>query len=104
MTTVTNAGSNTTDLIGDLPGYPKPVWYDPKGIANILSVRNVSEFYRITFDSKNGNTFTIHKDTGNVNFTQCSSGLYYHDTSMYDAATLITTTKNKQESYTSRQY
>jgi hypothetical protein len=30
-----NADSRTTKLVGDLPGYGT-VWYDPKGIANIL--------------------------------------------------------------------
>ena len=33
-----NAGSHLTNLIGDLPGYGT-MWYDPKAIANILSLR-----------------------------------------------------------------
>ena len=32
-----NAGNCLTDLVGDLPGYGT-VWYDPKAIANILSL------------------------------------------------------------------
>ena len=33
-----NAGSCLTNYVGDLPGY-RTVWYDPKAIANILSLR-----------------------------------------------------------------
>ena len=32
-----NAGSHLTNLVGDLPGYGTD-WYDPKAIANILSL------------------------------------------------------------------
>ena len=33
-----NPGVKHTNKIGDLPGYSDPVWYNPKGIANILSL------------------------------------------------------------------
>ena len=33
-----NAGVTQTNKIGDIPGYSDPVWYNPKGIANILSL------------------------------------------------------------------
>ena len=33
-----NAGVTHTNKIGDLPGYSDPVWYNPKGISNILSL------------------------------------------------------------------
>ena len=33
-----NAGVTHTNKFGDLPGYSDPVWYNPKGIANILSL------------------------------------------------------------------
>ena len=45
------AGSSTTTMIGDLPGYPDPVWYTPKEIANVLSLSLVKKHFRITFDS-----------------------------------------------------
>ena len=31
-----NAGVIYTNNIGELPGYSNPVWYSPKGVANIL--------------------------------------------------------------------
>jgi hypothetical protein len=37
-----NAGVTRTKLIGDLPGHGE-VWYNPSGIANILSLSKVEE-------------------------------------------------------------
>ena len=37
-----NTGIQTTNLIGDLPGYGA-VWFDPEVIANILSLKVVQE-------------------------------------------------------------
>ena len=42
-----NAGSRLTNLVADLPGYGT-VWYDPKAIANILSLQQVRNHYHIT--------------------------------------------------------
>ena len=33
-----NIGVTHTKTIGDPPGYSDPVWYNPKGISNILSL------------------------------------------------------------------
>jgi hypothetical protein len=37
-----NAGVTSTNMVGDLPGYGQ-VWYNEKGIANILSLSRVEE-------------------------------------------------------------
>ena len=72
-----NAGITSTKLIGELQGYGT-VWYNPKGIANILSLSRVKERgYRVTFDSSDGNAFHLHKSDGGVRiFTQSNMGLY----------------------------
>ena len=31
-----NAGTRKTNWVGDFPGYPEAIWYDPGGIANII--------------------------------------------------------------------
>ena len=41
-----NAGICVTNLVGDLPGYG-PVWFDPRAIANVLSLKQVKEKYQI---------------------------------------------------------
>ena len=42
MELATQAGSTTTNMVGDLPGYGT-VWFHPKGIANILALVNVKK-------------------------------------------------------------
>jgi hypothetical protein len=65
-----NAGRCTTNMIGDLPGYGT-VWYDPKSIANILSLKRVTKKYHVAFDSKSGGSFIVIKLDGSVfEFTQ----------------------------------
>jgi hypothetical protein len=44
-----NAGSQTTNWIGDFPGLPEPVWLDEKGRYNILSMKRVKKYYRIVY-------------------------------------------------------
>jgi hypothetical protein len=33
-----NAGTVNVTKVADLPGYPEPVWFHDKGIANVLSL------------------------------------------------------------------
>ena len=72
----------STQLIGDLHGYGTVLWYNPKGIANILSLARVKEHgYRVTFDSSQGNEFHVHKPDGTCRvFKESMKGLYYMDT------------------------
>ena len=46
-----NAGNVTTNQMGYLGDYPEAVWYNPAGIANILSQANITQHYRITMDT-----------------------------------------------------
>eukprot|EP00957_Ditylum_brightwellii_P054569 4134709-Ditylum_brightwellii.AAC.1 len=56
-----NAGTSITDMIRDLPGF-KTVWYQPDGIANILSLAGVQKDHHITFDSEQGSFLAERKD------------------------------------------
>ena len=70
-------------LEGDLPGF-EPVYFNPNGIANILSLAAVEAARRrVTYDSWDGQVFHVHNpDTGKiVDFHQLPSGLYVYDTS-----------------------
>jgi len=57
-----NAGVVVTNLVGTLEGYGE-VWYNPRGIANILSLTNVSKKCRVTFNStsKDGPAFIVEQ-------------------------------------------
>ncbi len=82
MTINCNAGTTQTDMIGEMPGYPGEVWYNPKGIANILSVANVKKHHRVTYDSNNEDGFIVHKNDGTQRqFKESEKGLFYLDTS-----------------------
>jgi hypothetical protein len=67
-------------VIGDLAGYGT-VWFDPKSIANILSLSRVIEKFHVTFDSKHGGSFLLNKPDGTVReFQRSDRGLYFLDT------------------------
>jgi Reverse transcriptase (RNA-dependent DNA polymerase) len=76
-----NAGVTVTNMKGELPGYGT-VWYNPNGMANILSLARVSEKYKITYDSTSDPGFKIHKDDGDtLTFRKNKKGLFYMDMS-----------------------
>ena len=54
-----NAGLTHTNKIGYLPGYSDPLWYNPKGIANILSLGLVQKNHSVTYHSRDGNELFI---------------------------------------------
>jgi hypothetical protein len=60
-------------MISDLPGYGT-VWYDPKSITNILSLKRVASKYRVVFDSQAGGVFIVTKPDGTVFKFQASDG------------------------------
>jgi hypothetical protein len=99
-----NAGVTSTNLVGDLPGYGE-VWFNPNGIANILSLSRVKQRgFRVTFDSENGNEFHVHKPNGTTRvFQQSNRGLYYMDTQA-TGITLINTVEGNKSNFTNRDY
>ena len=46
-----NSGVTYTNNIGELPGYLNPVWYNPKGIDNIVSLRLVHKHHLVAYNS-----------------------------------------------------
>ena len=98
-----NAGERTTDMVGDLPGYGT-VWFDPDSIANILSLKRVSEKYHVAFDSKRRSSFLVTKPDGKVfEFKQSTGGLYFHDTSK-SSIVMVTTVSENRSRYTNEDY
>ena len=64
LTVHTQAGKAVTKLRGGtVPGCGE-VWYCPEGIANILSLANVSKTRSIRFYSTNGNQFEVIEKDG----------------------------------------
>jgi hypothetical protein len=106
----TQAGSTTTNWMADVPGYYRPVWFHPGGIANILSLINVKAKYHVTYDSCNGdspNQFYVHKENGNQRrFKQSRRGLYYLDTASSENHTVlaVSTVENNKSKCPDRDY
>ena len=62
-----NAGVVVTDLIGDLAGYPNPVWFHGAGIANILSLHRISKSCQVQYDSNKVNAcFRVSRPDGKL--------------------------------------
>jgi hypothetical protein len=104
-----NAGVTRTDMIGDLPGYGQ-VWFNKNGIANILSLSKVEAKYRITYDSKHGKQFVVHKEDGTMRqFKQSDNGLFYMDAKELieeeeDGTVLVNTVDENKKKYTNAAY
>jgi len=94
------AGTTTTNMVTDLPGYGM-VWFHPNGITNILSLARVKAKYQVTYDSDGGNAFVVHRPgTGEQCFVQSPGGLYYFDVSTCkDSMVLVTTVANNKSKY-----
>lgn len=103
MTIRCNAGTATTDLVGDLPEYGT-VWFDPHGITNILSLKRVKAKYRVQYDSGNATAVVVTKPDGKqFQFREDELGLHYLDTNVYGIV-LINTVAGNKASYTKGDY
>jgi hypothetical protein len=73
-----NAGTVTITQQGFLGDYPARVWYNPKGIANIMSLNNITKHYHVTMDTALKNAIILHwHDGSQIEFTPpCTKGLY----------------------------
>ena len=105
-----NAGIGVTNLVGDLPGYG-PVWFDPRAIANALSLKLVKEKYHIEYNSNKDDGFVITKPTGEkFKFVQSGVGLHYLDTTLQDTnknvdtTLVVNTVKENKKNYTNNDY
>jgi hypothetical protein len=109
----TQAGSTTTNLVGELPGYGT-VWFHPHGIVNIIALANMKKKHLIIYDSRKGNEFVVHKGDGTTRtFKESDRGLFYYDTSSRnkprdkprnEQVTFVTTVEKNKSKFTNRDY
>jgi hypothetical protein len=99
-----NAGVTSTNLKGWLSNFPEPVWYNPDGLANIMSLFVVKKHYRVCYDSDKQDALLVTKPTGNTMvFKPTTKGLY----ALADHATgwvQVNTVADQQSEYTKREY
>ena len=104
-----NAGWTVTNLMGTFPGYPGEVWFNPDGIANILSLADVAKHFRVRYDSGHEHAFIVEKPDGTERrFLKTDAGLFYLDTANRDnvelGMLLLHTVADKKSKYTARAY
>ena len=98
-----NAGTITTNTVGDLDGYGT-VWYHEQGIANILSLYRVSLNFHIQYDSRSHNSFCVWKKDGTCReFKAGSRALYYCDTRKIGGTILTQTDEAENAPYSEQQ-
>ena len=79
------------------------VWFDTRAITNILSLKNVKNKYRVTYDSETEDVFTVRTNKGRImQFKMHEDGLHYHDTSDRQV-TLIQTVQQNKAGYSQQQ-
>ena len=79
LTTHSNGGVSTTNLIGDLPGFGI-VWLDERAIANVLSLSSVRQRFHVTQDSSEYDGIRLLRPDGEVlEFFESSKGLFHYD-------------------------
>ena len=90
------------------------MWYDPKDIANILSLRQVHDRYHITYDSAD-RQFIVTKPCGKeFVFEESEGGLYYLDTTCSEQGQghkhsqqhvfMVNTVKDNMRNFTNNDY
>jgi hypothetical protein len=79
-TIATNAGTNRTKQIVDIPGFGT-VWYDKTAIANIFGVSDLKKKHRVTFNSDKEDAFTVHMESGTLKFNCKPKGVYTYEVS-----------------------
>ena len=67
MTISTSAGNASTNLQATLPGLGN-VWFDRKGVVNVLSLVLIEDKYLITYDSSVEPAFIVHMRNGPLKF------------------------------------
>jgi len=108
-----NAGRIRLTQQGYFGDYPHAVWYNPQGVANILSLHNVTKHYRVTMDSARNPAILVHKNDGtHIRFTPSTHGLFRHELTedhssinhMWSMLTSIPTVADNALKYTKRTY
>ena len=80
VTALTNGGSTTYCMKGSFEGI-MDVWYDPKGLANIISMKSLASVSHVIYDSSRENAFVATFADGKVwRFVEASNGLFVWNT------------------------
>jgi hypothetical protein len=95
----------STNLKGWLGSFPEPVWYDPKAVANILSLYTVKKYYRVKYNSQKDDAFIVSDADGqDYRFVPTGRGLYAYHRQSDDDWAFVSTVADKKDLYTNQAY
>ena len=100
-----NGGTMRVTHQARLQGYNKTVWFEVSAITNIISLANIIDQYRVTYDSDD-KAFVVHRQSSgkpDMYFTMHSSGLHYYDPRKSEHYTFINTVSQNMEGFSKRQ-
>ena len=99
----TNAGDMVVDKQGILPGFG-PVWYEPRGIANIFGLKDLAKKHRIRYDSSKEDAFLVSFKNGTViRFSGIGNDLYKYVPKHYKVHTNVSTVQEHESYFPARQ-
>mmetsp|Transcript_4553 Transcript_4553/g.6939 ORF Transcript_4553/g.6939 Transcript_4553/m.6939 type:complete len:96 (+) Transcript_4553:181-468(+) len=82
MRVYTNGGYQKYNQVGTIKLFPFEVFYNPASIANILVLADVARNFRVTMDTGQEHSMTVHfGHDQEMKFKQRREGLYFFDTS-----------------------
>ena len=70
------SGNKVFNQVGEIPGYVT-VWYEPTGIANIISMSRVKRKYQVVFICEGRNYFRMVLPDREIRFQLIPNRLYY---------------------------
>ena len=86
-----------------VPDYGK-VWYYDKSIADIFSLFNLVEKYRVAYDSHQDDAYNFHTNRGIINIRRNKQGVYVFKTNYTtENSNVVATLKQSMMGFTSRQ-
>ena len=102
-------GDNYLSYKARFGDYPKDVWFDPDGLANIMSMDEVADMFRLTMDTDAERSINMHKQDGTIiKFKPVTARVYSHmlDVHNHDDNkfwSFIQTVSGQKEYYTKRE-
>ena len=76
---------------GTLDILPMGIYVNENSMANILSLKEVSHYFRVTMDTKEYHAMSVHyREDKAYWFKECGKGLYFLDISNPEIITLTT--------------
>ena len=96
--------SQEADVIGLYPvGQDNTVYYDPRAITSIVSLKNMCGLFRVTYDSEDLNTFVVHRSCHglpDLMFVMHECGLHVLLDWSVEGNTFVQTVEENKKPYT----